>query len=179
VRAVTTKNHAEPVDARTTPHTFVEQDEDDLCRSCRGTPDDPIHLDEDETVEAPTLSMHAETGTECSPAAPCGTCQQRAAGAPVAGAEKTCGCHGLGLAVVYNDSMTDPQFNVVPCEDHPLRTDQTNSVDALEAAACRVDEILEAVAAVRDIIAGAECGSALDRYMLIRDKLAFIKPTWK
>lgn len=29
--------------ARTTPHAFVEQDEDDLCRECRGAPDDPIH----------------------------------------------------------------------------------------------------------------------------------------
>lgn len=107
---------------------------------------------EDETVEAPTLSVHQETDTECSPAAPCGTCRRREEGVPVSGTEKTCPCAGLGYTIEFNDSRDNPSFGVHPCDEHPVGTDPANSVDMLEAAAERADACHEALAAIRDIM---------------------------
>ena len=112
--------------------------------------------EEGQTVDAPTLSIHAETGTACSPDAPCGTCKQRAAGAPVAGD------NGDILREARRLAMADD------LEDRDVAR-MTDVVLILHSA----------LSDVRDIVFGAEGGSVLDRYMLIRDKLAFLKPTWK
>lgn len=56
-----------------------------------------------------------------------------------------CVCNGLGAYIDCVDSH--PDYVVVACDDHKLPPREEE-----DAAACRVDECLDAVAAIRDIL---------------------------
>lgn len=84
-----------------------------------------------------------------------------------------CVCNGLGAYIDCVDSH--PDYLVVGCDDHQLPPREEE-----DAAACRVDECLDAIAAIRDIIwlPGLQAEDRSDAAILaaIKEQLVFLRP---